>query len=250
MADPTLRYSRHIVLEGVGERGHAKIRSGRVLIVGVGGLGCPAAQYLTSSGVGTLLLNDFDRVDATNLQRQILFRESMVGQLKAAAAADALRALNSDVVLQVIDTRLQEEALLQTVRAVDVVLDCSDNFGTRFAVNQACVRSRTPLVSGAAIRMEAQLAVFRADLPASPCYRCLYSEEQEDVEDCRGNGVLAPLVGVIGSMMAAEALKILLGLGEESPGQVWAYDARALDWRRIRLRRASGCPVCARPADV
>ncbi len=245
MVEQALRYSRHIALAGVGERGQARIGAGHALIIGMGGLGCPAAQYLAASGVGTLVLNDFDRVDVTNLQRQILFSEAVVGQFKVQAAADALAALNSEVSLHTLDTRLQGEALQQAIRAADVVLDCSDNFGTRFAVNEACVQSSTPLVSGAAIRMEAQLAVFRPDLPESPCYRCLYDETHVDVEDCSGSGVLAPLVGVIGSMMAAEALKVLLGAGHDSPGRLWIYDALTLDWRAIRLKPDKNCPVCA-----
>ena len=247
-----LRYARHVVLDGVGAAGQARLAKARALIVGLGGLGSPAALYLAAAGIGELILNDFDRVDATNLQRQILFGEADIGHAKTEAAAATLARLNARLRTTPIAERLQGDALTECVRGCDVVLDGSDNFGTRFAVNAACVATRTPLVSGAALRFEGQLAVFRADLADSPCYRCLYGESDEALENCRNNGVLAPLVGVIGSLMAVEAVKIIVGLGDDSPGRLVLYDARTLRWREIALVRDPACPVCgtgARAAD-
>jgi adenylyltransferase/sulfurtransferase len=239
------RYARHLALAQIGEAGQSRIRSGRALVVGLGGLGCPAALYLAASGVGELWLNDFDRVDRTNLQRQILYREADVGLRKTAAAKAALAALNGDVRLHEIDRRLDPEALREAVRRVDVVLDGSDNFATRFAVNEACRRERTALVSGAAIRLEGQLAVFRHDRDSGPCYRCLYGEGDETLENCAGNGVLAPLVGTIGSLMAVEALKVLVGRGDASLGRLLVLDALTLEWRTLSLPRDPACPVCS-----
>jgi adenylyltransferase/sulfurtransferase len=239
-----LRFSRQIVLPEVGAEGQARLARSRVLIVGLGGLGSPAALYLASAGVGQLVLNDFDSVDATNLQRQILYGESDVGRAKTEAAADAIARIDRGVTCMLIPERLQDRRLVDTVGNCDVVLDGSDNFATRFAVNEACVATHTPLVSGAALRFEGQLAVFRPDLGGGPCYRCLYGESDEALEDCRNNGVIAPLVGVIGSLMAVEALKVLLGLGADSPGKVLLYDARTLRWRELALRRDPSCPAC------
>ena len=241
----SLRYSRQIVLPEIGAEGQALLGRSRALIVGLGGLGSPAAIYLASAGVGQLVLNDFDSVDATNLQRQILYAESDVGRAKTDAAADAIARIDRRVTCMLIAERLEGQRLVDTVGNCDVVLDGSDNFATRFAVNAACVATRTPLVSGAALRFEGQLAVFRADLDDGPCYRCLYGESDEALEDCRNNGVIAPLVGVIGSLMAVEALKILLGLGADSPGKVRLFDAHTLRWREIALRRDPSCPVCS-----
>src|SRR5262245_23824020 len=240
----TLRHSRQVVLPEFGLEGQAKLAAARALIVGLGGLGSPAAIYLATSGVGELVLNDFDRVDATNLQRQILYGEADIGRAKTEAAADALVRFDRRGRSVLVPERLQGEKLTEMVARCDVVLDGSDNFGTRFAVNAACVETRTPLVSGAALRYEGQLAVFRPDLEGGPCYRCLYGESDEGMEDCRNNGVLAPLVGVIGSLMAVEAIKILIGIGDDSPGRVLLLDARTLRWREIRLARDPGCPVC------
>jgi molybdopterin/thiamine biosynthesis adenylyltransferase len=245
-AGPFHRYARHVALAQIGEAGQARIAAGRVLIIGLGGLGCPAALYLASSGVGELRLNDFDRVDETNLQRQVLYREADIGERKAVAAARALAAVNPDCRLQVLDARLDEAALRDAVAAADLVLDGSDNFATRFAVNAACIATATPLVCGAAIRFEGQLCVIRPDVDGAPCYRCLYGEGSDDeLEDCRGNGVLAPLVGTIGSLMAVEALKVLLGRGEESVGRLLVFDALTLDWRSLKFGRDPACPVCA-----
>lgn len=245
--DDQLRYSRHIVLPDIGVEGQARLARARVLIVGLGGLGAPAAIYLAASGAGELLLNDFDRVDATNLQRQILYGEADVGRTKTEAATDSIARLNASTRIVPVAQRLQGSALTDTIAGCDVVLDGSDNFGTRFAVNAACVATRTPLVSGAALRFEGQLAVFRPEL-GGPCYRCLYAEDDELLEDCRNNGVLAPLVGVIGSLMAVEAVKVIVGLGADSAGRVLLYDARTLRWRELRLERDPQCPVCSAAA--
>jgi molybdopterin-synthase adenylyltransferase len=247
MSDPradTRRHSRQIVLPEFGVEGQARLGRARVLIVGLGGLGSPAALYLTAAGVGELVLNDFDQVDETNLQRQILYGEADIGRAKTEAAAETLARMDRRVRCVLVPERLQGETLIAAVRDCDVVIDGSDNFGTRFAVNAACVATRTPLVSGAALRYEGQLAVFRPDLPDGPCYRCLYGESDEALEDCRNNGVLAPLVGVIGSLMAVEAIKILVGLGADSAGRVLLFDARTLRWREVALARDPQCPVC------
>jgi adenylyltransferase/sulfurtransferase len=245
-----LRHSRQIILPEFGEQGQARLAAARALVVGLGGLGSPAAIYLATSGVGELVLNDFDRVDATNLQRQILYGEADIGRAKTEAAADTLARFDRRVRCVLVPERLQGERLVETVRRCDVVLDGSDNFGTRFAVNAACVETRTPLVSGAALRYEGQLAVFRPDLEGGPCYRCLYGESDEGMEDCRNNGVLAPLVGVIGSLMAVEAIKLLVGLGADSSGRVQLFDARTLRWRELALRRDPHCPVCGAGAPA
>jgi len=251
MSDATidaLRHSRQIVLPEIGQEGQARLAAARALIVGLGGLGSPAAVYLATSGVGELVLNDFDRVDATNLQRQILYGEADIGRAKTQAAADTLARFDHRVRSVLVPERLQGEKLTELVAGCDVVLDGSDNFGTRFAVNAACVETSTPLVSGAALRYEGQLAVFRPDLEGAPCYRCLYGEADEGMEDCRNNGVLAPLVGVIGSLMAVEAIKLLVGLGADSVGRVLLFDARTLRWRELALRRDPNCPVCGADA--
>src|SRR5690348_3653972 len=206
-ADWKLRYSRHLALPEFGAPAQGKLAAATVLVVGLGGLGSPAALYLAAAGVGRLLLNDFDKVDLSNLQRQILYRDGDVGASKAQAAAKALAGINPGPALETLDSRLDEPNLAQVVRRCDLVLDGSDNFGTRFAVNKACVATGTPLVSGAAIRYQGQLAVFDNREAGSPCYACLYQELGEELEDCQRNGVLAPLTGVMGSLMAVEALK-------------------------------------------
>lgn len=238
------RYARHLALAGFGEPEQARLRSASALVIGAGGLGCPALLYLAAAGIGRIVVSDFDTVDETNLQRQVLFTEEDLGRPKAAAAAARLAALNPDTEVEPIDARLIGDALAGAVAAADVVLDCCDNFGTRFAVNAACVAAGRPLVSGAAIRYEGQLAVFRADRPGSPCYRCLWEEEAEGLENCRGNGIFGPVTGVIGSMMAVEALKIASGCAPSADGRLMLYEAREATWRSLRLERDPACPVC------
>ncbi len=239
-----LRYSRQIMLPQIGIEGQQRLRGSRVLLVGLGGLGSPVAMYLAAAGVGHLVLADDDQVDLTNLQRQIVHRSADIGRPKVASAADTLRALNPEVRITTIETRLDGDNLDEQVIDADVVVDGSDNFATRFALNDACVRAAKPLVSGAAIRMEGQVAVFRADRHDSPCYRCLYRDEGELEQTCSENGVLAPLVGVIGSIQALEVVKILVGTGEDLSGRLLLLDGERMEWRTLTLRRDPACPVC------
>ncbi|HUF73737.1 MAG TPA: HesA/MoeB/ThiF family protein [Gammaproteobacteria bacterium] len=237
------RYTRHVALREVGAAGQQRLERSSMMIVGVGGLGCPAAQYLTSSGVGRLVLNDFDRVDLSNLPRQVLFDEGDIDSLKVDAAAKALRRLNPDITIDCLADRLGDAALAEAAAGVDVVLDCTDNFSTRLGINRACVGAGRPLVSGAALRFEGQLTVFR-NRPGDPCYRCLYSEDDELLGDCAGNGVFAPVPGVVGTLMAAEAMKLVI-LGDTSlAGVLKLWDAITGDWQSIALRQDPDCPVC------
>ncbi|HET7570137.1 MAG TPA: HesA/MoeB/ThiF family protein [Gammaproteobacteria bacterium] len=240
----SLRYARHFSLPGFGAGQQTRLQNARVLIVGLGGLGSPAAQYLAAAGVGTLVLNDFDSVDLTNLQRQSLYAEADVGAGKAEAACARLARVNSTIELLPLSGRLQDDALAAEAAQADLVVDATDNFGSRFGLNAACVAAGTPLVSGAAIRYDGQLAVFDANVPDSPCYACLYSEADEGLEDCAGNGVFAPVVGVIGAAMAVEALKQLTGLGATRPGTLWRYAGLTGEWRSSRIARDSACKVC------
>lgn len=246
MTDAELvRYSRHILLNEIGVEGQERIRQGRVLIIGAGGLGSPAALYLAAAGVGTLTLADGDTVDLTNLQRQILHREDRVGLAKAESGRQTLAALNPDVRLRPIAQRLQGDALDAEVARADVVLDCCDNFATRHDVNRACVAAGVPLVSGAAVRFDGQLSVFDPRQEASPCYHCLFPEG-EDVEEvrCAVMGVFAPLTGIIGTLQAAEALKLLAGCGEPLVGKLQLFDGLTSQWRTVRVPRDPDCPVC------
>lgn len=240
-----MRYARHHSLPEIGEAGQQKLAASSVMIVGLGGLGCPAATYLAAGGVGCLVLNDFDRVDVTNLQRQTLYRETDAGQPKAEVAARRLEELNPEVRTVVRAERLDQAALREQVAACDVVLDGSDNFGTRFGVNEACLASRRPLVSGAAIRFEGQLSVFRNDLDTAACYRCLYEEQGEELESCTGGGILGPVAGVIGAHMAVETIKLILGIGEPVEDRLLLYDGLGGNWRQVRLRQDPTCPACA-----
>ena len=242
--DYQLRYSRHLALADFGAAGQDRLARSRVLIVGLGGLGSPAALYLAAAGVGTLMLNDFDRVDLSNLQRQILHSTARIGEAKTASAAAALGALNPGCTLQLLDKRLMDGELDAAINQADVVLDGSDNFGTRFAVNAACVKTKTSLISGAAIRYAAQMAVFDARDPSSPCYACLYPEAGEELENCRSNGILAPIVGVIGSLMAVEAVKLLSGAGRPMTGKLLRLDAGNGVISTSQIQRDPACPVC------
>ena len=239
------RHARHLALAQVGEAGQERIANASVLLVGVGGIGCAAASYLASSGVGHMLLNDFDTVDETNLGRQVLFGPADVGQLKTETAANRLSALNPDIQITALSARLGSDALAHTIDEVDIVLDGSDNFATRFLVNEACVAAGVCLVSGSAIRLEGQVAVFGPDYAASPCYRCLYADADESLESCAGNGVLAAVPGVVGSLMAVEALKHLAGI--DSPrGELNLYDAGSGRFQSIGISKREGCPICSR----
>jgi len=240
-----LRYSRHILLPEIGIEGQERLRAGAALVVGAGGLGCPAALYLAAAGIGRLVLADSDQVDLTNLQRQILYRTDSVGDAKVDAARSALQALNPDVALVGVKARIDPERAEELVARADVVLDCSDNFPTRHALNRACVKHAKPLVSGAAIRFEAQLMVFDLRRDDAPCYACLFPEDGEVEEvQCSVMGVFAPLTGVIGAMQAAEAIKLLAGAGE-SLRRLVMFDAKSSDWRSVRVKRDPACKVCS-----
>ena len=240
-----LRYSRHVLLDELGPEAQAKFARAHVLVVGAGGLGAPVAQFLVAAGVGTLTLCDADRVDLTNLQRQILYATSDVGAPKVTAAVARLQAINPDVTLRPVAARVGPGELRTLVAEADVVVDCCDNFETRHAVNRACVAARKPLVSGAALRFDGQVAVFDARDETSPCYHCLFGEG-DDLEEtrCATMGVFAPLVGIVGSTQAAEALKLLAGVGESLAGRLLLVDALAMQWRELRVPRDPACPVC------
>jgi len=237
------RAARHHALPQIGAAGQARIESATVLLIGLGGIGCAAASYLTSSGVGHILLSDFDTVDETNLGRQTLYGPADVGEPKVLRAASRLAAMNPDVRLSEIADRLSDAALAKAVGLADIVLDGCDNFTTRFQVNDACVENKRVLVSGAAIRFEGQLAVFGPDYSQSPCYRCLYEDADESLDNCSGNGVLAAVPGVIGTMMAVEALKYLSGIPTGSPA-LNLYDAMTGDWQKVRIKKRKSCPAC------
>jgi len=248
--DQLLRYSRHILLPQIGIDGQENIVKARALVVGAGGLGSPAALYLASAGVGTLVLADGDTVDLTNLQRQILHRSDAIGVAKPESGKRTLGQINPECRVVALSERLSGERLEQEVALADVVLDCCDNFATRHAVNRACVKYRKPLVSGAAIRFDGQVAVFDSRRDDAPCYHCLFPEAQ-DVEEvrCAVMGVFAPLTGIIGAVQAAEALKLLIGCGTSLAGRLLLLDGLGMEWREIRVPRDPACEVCAaRPA--
>ena len=225
--------------------GQERLRASRILIIGAGGLGCPAALYLAAAGVGRLALADSDKVDLTNLQRQILYRTDSVGAQKVLAASSALRAINPDVELLPIAARVKAQELDQLVAQCDVVLDCTDNFATRHAINRACVAHQRPLVSGAAIRFDAQVTVFDLRKPDAPCYSCLFPEDAEVQEvQCSQMGVFAPLTGMVGAIQAMEAIKLIVGMGESLNGRLLLVDASAADWRTVKVAKDPGCRVC------
>jgi molybdopterin-synthase adenylyltransferase len=245
--DQLLRYSRHILLPEIGVEGQEKLLAASALVVGAGGLGSPAALYLAAAGVGTITLADGDTVDLTNLQRQILHTTESLGRPKAASGREALRKINPEVKVVPLQQRLEGEGLDALVASGSVVLDCSDNFATRHAVNRACVRHRKPLVSGAAVRFDGQVSVFDLRDELSPCYHCLFPEnaELEEVR-CAVMGVFAPLTGIIGTVQAAEALKLLAGAGETLKGRLLILDALAMQWRTVKLAKDAACTVCSR----
>lgn len=244
-----LRYSRQVMLSDVDLDGQDKLLAARVLIIGLGGLGSPVAMYLAAAGVGHLTLVDFDAVDLTNLQRQIVHTTARIGMNKAASAAQTLRELNPGVKIETIEKLLDADELVAQVKFATVVVDCTDNFQTRFAINAACVAAKVPLVSGAAIRLEGQVAVFDARAETSPCYRCLYEEDSDDLT-CAANGVLAPLVGIIGSMQALETIKLICGFGSSLAGRLLLLDARHSQWRELKLPKDHNCPVCSQCASA
>ncbi len=240
-----LRYSRQILLLQIGIEGQRKLLDARVLVIGLGGLGSPVSMYLAASGVGTLVLVDHDRVELTNLQRQIIHTTESLGMPKVESARRTLAALNPDIRIETLDHKLDETELARAVAEADAVVDASDNFTTRFAVNRACVAARKPLISGAVVRFEGQVSVFRNDRAGSPCYACLYRDTAaEDAELCSQFGVLAPAAGIIGTIQAAETIKVLAGIGESLDGRVLVLDVLNMEWRTVKLRRDPGCPVC------
>ncbi len=244
--DQLLRYSRHILLPEIGIEVQEKLLASSALVIGAGGLGSPAALYLAAAGVGTITLADGDAVDLTNLQRQILHTTESIGRPKAASGCEALAKINPEVKVVPLQQRLQDKELDTLVATSSVVLDCSDNFATRHAVNRACVRHRKPLVSGAAVRFDGQVSVFDLRDALSPCYQCLFPEnaELEEVR-CAVMGVFAPLTGIIGTVQAAEALKLLAGAGETLKGRLLILDALAMQWRTVKLAKDPACAVCA-----
>lgn len=238
-----LRYSRQIMLPEIGFEGQQKLLRSRVLIIGLGGLGSPAAMYLAAAGVGELVLVDFDQVDLSNLQRQIIHTTESIGLPKVESARRSLAAINPECQIHCINQQLEGEALAEQVAKADLIIDASDNFATRFALNEASVAAQTPLISGAAIRMEGQVSVFTGT-PGDPCYRCLYGDSIEVEQTCSENGVLAPVVGIIGSIQAVEAIKVLTGAGTPLKGRLLILDALQMQWRSLKLSADPDCPVC------
>ncbi|MBT3144808.1 molybdopterin-synthase adenylyltransferase MoeB [Neptunomonas phycophila] len=239
-----LRYSRQIMLGDVDIEGQQRWLDSRVLILGVGGLGSPVAMYLAAAGVGHLVLVDDDQVEMTNLQRQIAHNTASIGQSKVESAAATLAQINPDIEVTTRAERLDEAALMEQVANVDLVVDCTDNFTTRFMLNRACVAYKKPLVSGAAIRMEGQISVYHPGVEGSPCYQCLYKEGEDEALTCSEAGVLSPLVGIIGSMQALEALKVLASIGTPLIGRLLLLDAKHMEWRSLKLSPDPECPTC------
>lgn len=241
-----LRYQRQILLPDFGVAGQQRLAQARVLVLGLGGLGSPVALYLAAAGIGTLLLADHDRVESSNLQRQILYNQDQIGSAKTDSARDRLHALNPSTQLITLPEQLDAPRLLELAREVDLIIDGSDNFPTRFAANRASVSAGVPLVSGAAIRAEGQISAFRGGT-GGPCYQCLYAETAIDMDDsCTANAVLAPIVGIVGSLQAFEAIKILTGFGRPLFGRLLLLDARAMQWRELQLNADPQCPCCQR----
>lgn len=240
-----LRYSRQIMLPELDIAGQEKLLAARVLIIGAGGLGCPAAMYLAAAGIGELVIADHDKVDLSNLQRQIGHQSSSIGLSKVASLKETLLQLNSSVSVTALAEKLEAEKLAAEISKVDVVLDCTDNFQSRLAINRYTRHYKVPLVSGAAIRMEAQLSVFDQRLADSPCYQCLYDVDSEFSMSCAENGVIAPIVGIIGAMQAMEALKLIAGFGIPAFGRLLLLDASSMQWREMTLKQDPHCPVCS-----
>jgi adenylyltransferase/sulfurtransferase len=238
------RYDRQFRLGDIGEAGQRKLLGSSVLVIGLGGLGCPAAIYLTAAGVGRIVINDFDTVELSNLTRQIGYGTEQVRQSKVDSMRDHLLHLNPDANVESVGHVMEADELQRRVAEADVVVDCTDNFSTRFAINAACLAAGTPWVSAAAIRFEAQLTTYHPRDAQSPCYRCLYPEGTEAAESCLAEGVLGPLVGTAGCVQAIETLKLLLGIGRSLVGRLLLFDAMQMSWHEIRLKRDPGCPAC------
>jgi molybdopterin-synthase adenylyltransferase len=239
-----LRYSRQILLPQVDIVGQQKLLNANVLIIGAGGLGSPAVMYLAAAGVSSLIIYDNDTVDLSNLQRQIAHDTADIGAAKAISSLATVQRLNPEVAVRAVQQRLEGELLREEVKSADVVLDCSDNFTTRFAINAACVQEKTPLVSGAAIRFEGQVSVFALNRDDSPCYNCLYQSDGEELQNCALNGVIAPITGIVGSIQALEAMKLIMGIGETLTGRLLLIDGLTMDINTLRLRKNAYCPTC------
>ncbi|ODS22919.1 molybdopterin-synthase adenylyltransferase MoeB [Candidatus Endobugula sertula] len=243
--DELLRYSRHILLPDIDIGGQQALQDSHVLIVGLGGLGSPVAMYLAAAGIGSLTLVDFDKVDLSNLQRQVIHTQGTIGTNKAISAKAAIRVLNQQTQVKAIDDRFELDQWIDLIETVDIVVDCTDNFTTRFALNRACYQQKKPLVSGAAIRFEGQLTVYDARTPTSPCYQCLYSPDTDDDLTCSEAGVISPLVGVIGSLQALEVVKLASGAGSSLVGRLILFDAKGHQWRELQLLKDSHCVICS-----
>lgn len=242
---PDQRFSRHLNLSQIGESGQQKLANSHVLIIGMGGLGSPAALYLAAAGVGTLSLSDFDTVEISNLQRQIAHTTARTGQLKTESARTACLEINPDCHVNTINYALDADDLAHWVPQATVVLDCSDNFDTRFAVNEACYSHKVPLVSGAAIRFDGQISVYDSRIENSPCYRCLYGESHANADTCAQSGILGPVVGMVGCVQAIEAIKLICGIGDSLSGRLVLFDGLAMQWNEIQLNRNPKCQTCS-----
>ena len=243
--DDLLRYSRQIMLPEIEIAGQEKLLAAKVLVVGLGGLGSPAALYLSATGVGHLVLADFDSVDLSNLQRQIAHGTADVGRLKVESARDAIHGLNPNTRVTCVSVRLDDETLRDIITDIDLVVDGSDNFETRFMVNEVCVETGTPLVSAAAIQLEGQIMVYDPAVPDCACYRCLYQDANDGQFNCAENGVAAPVVGIMGSIQAMEALKLIVGMGETLAGYLLVFDAKTMEWRKLKLPKNPNCATCS-----
>jgi molybdopterin/thiamine biosynthesis adenylyltransferase len=242
--DQLLRYARHIMLPDIDIEGQEKLLAARVLVVGLGGLGSPVALYLAASGVGSLTLADFDLVDLSNLQRQIIHTTASIGEPKTVSAKRQIHEVNPDIEIRLVQERMSLETLEDEVALAGIVVDCTDNFEVRFAINDACLRQQTTLVSGAAVRLEGQLMVVDAVSKGMPCYRCLYQSAAEGALNCAETGIAAPVVGAIGTLQALEALKLIVGIGESLAGYLLTFDARYMDWRKLKLPQNPNCESC------
>ncbi len=246
--DQLLRYSRQIMLPSIDIEGQQALLDSRVLVIGMGGLGSPVGLYLAAAGVGHLVISDFDDVDLSNLQRQVAHTSDNIGLAKVESAKQSFHAINPLIKITALNKKLEDAELLEQVKQADIVIDCCDNFETRFAINDACVAAKTPLVSGAAIRFEGQISVFDSRDKTCPCYNCLYPRDGAVAQSCSDNGVIAPITGIIGSMQALEAIKVLTGAGKSLQGRVLLLDGLSMDWQSMTLPRNPNCPTCSNAA--
>ncbi|MEH6454059.1 MAG: HesA/MoeB/ThiF family protein [Psychromonas sp.] len=244
MESEILRYSRHLLLEDVGETGQEKLKKSKVLIIGMGGLGSPAAMYLAAAGVGTIVLSDFDQLDVSNLQRQIAYQTADVGEDKVVLMQNRLQAINPEIRVRTINKEMSKAQLSMELMIVDLVLDCTDNMSSRQMINAACVDAKVPLIVGAAIRLEGQLMLFDHSKPESACYHCLFPSDEEQVLNCSNSGVLGPVVGTIGTMQSLEAIKYIVGLPSGINNKLKLFDGKTLDWQTFTINKDPKCSVC------